>query len=46
MIELETASGVCTSFVAGDLLWLVGLDLRLLRNRGPIPAVMASITRR
>jgi hypothetical protein len=46
MIELEAASGVCTSFVSGDVLWLVGLELRLLRNRGSIPAVMASITRR
>jgi hypothetical protein len=46
MIELETSSGVCRSFVAGDVLWLVGLPLRLLRNRGPIPAVVASIARR
>jgi hypothetical protein len=46
MIELETASGVRTSFVAGDVLWLVGLELRVLRNRGAVPAVMASITRR
>jgi hypothetical protein len=46
MIELETASGVRTSFVAGDVLWLVGLDVQILRNRGSIPAVMASITRR
>jgi hypothetical protein len=46
MIELETSSGVCTSFVAGDILWLVGLEIRLLRNRGSIPAVMSSITRR
>jgi hypothetical protein len=46
MIELETASGVRTSFVAGDVLWLVGLEVRVLRNRGPIPTVMSSITRR
>jgi len=46
MIELETASGVRTSFAAGDILWLVGLELRLLRNRGSIPTVLASITRR
>jgi hypothetical protein len=46
MIELETESGVRTSFAAGDLIWLVGLELRVLRNRGSIPAVMASITRR
>jgi hypothetical protein len=46
MIELETASGIRTSFVAGDILWLVGLGVRVLRNRGSIPAVMASITRR
>jgi hypothetical protein len=46
MIELETVNGVRTSFVAGDVLWLVGLELRVLRNRGSIPAVMSSITRR
>jgi hypothetical protein len=46
MIELETAGGVRTSFVAGDVLWLVGLEIRVLRNRGSIPAVMASVTRR
>jgi hypothetical protein len=46
IIELETATGVCTSFAAGDVLWLVGLEVRVLRNRGSIPAVMASITRR
>jgi len=46
MIELETANGVCASFAAGDVLWLVGLGLGVLRNRGSIPAVMASITRR
>jgi len=46
MIELETATGACTSFVAGDVLWLIGLELRVVRNRGSIPAVMASITRR
>jgi hypothetical protein len=46
MIELETVSGVRSSFAAGDVLWLVGLDVRLVRNRGSIPAVMASIARR
>ncbi|HEY2371962.1 MAG TPA: hypothetical protein VGH82_05395 [Gaiellaceae bacterium] len=46
MIEVETASGVSTSFAAGDVLWFVGLELRILRNRGSIPAVMASVTRR
>jgi len=46
MIEVETVSGVRTSFVAGDVIWLVGLDLRVLRNCGSIPAVVASITRR
>jgi hypothetical protein len=46
MIELESLSGICRSFVAGDVLWLVGLPLRRLRNRGPIPTVIASIARR
>lgn len=46
MIELESVAGVCRSFVAGDVLWLVGLPLRLLRNRGSIPTVIASIARR
>jgi hypothetical protein len=45
MIELESSSGVCRSFVAGDVLWLVGLPLRLLRNRGAIPAELAAVSR-
>ena len=45
MIELESVSGACRSFVAGDILWLVGLPLALLRNRGTIPAVLCAIFR-
>jgi len=45
LIELECASGVCRSFAAGDVLWLAGLPLRLLRNRGEGPAVLAAISR-
>jgi hypothetical protein len=45
LIELESAGGVCRSFVAGDVLWLADLPLRLLRNRGAIPAVLAAVSR-
>ena len=44
-IELETLCGGGCAFVAGDLLWLDGLPLRLLRNSGSIPAVLAAVSR-
>jgi hypothetical protein len=45
MLELESSSGVCRTFVAGDVLWLVGLPLRRLRNRGAVPAELTAISR-
>ena len=44
-IELETRSGVGRTFVAGDVLWLAGLPLRLLRNPGTYPAVLEASRR-
>lgn len=44
-IELETRSGVRRTFVAGDVLWLAGVPLRLLRNPGPHPAVLEASRR-
>ncbi len=44
-IELETGSGVRRIFVAGDVLWLARLPLRLLRNPGPKPAVLEASRR-
>jgi hypothetical protein len=45
-IELEWLSGACRRFRCGDLLWLTGLSLRTLRNRGDDAAVLLSVTRR
>jgi len=45
-IELECLSGVRRRFECGDLLWLVGLPLRALHNRGREPAVLVAVSRR
>jgi hypothetical protein len=45
-VELESRSGVCRPFLCGDVLWLTGLPLRLLRNRDAEPAVLSVISRR
>jgi hypothetical protein len=45
-IELEARSGGCRRFARGEVLWMSGLPLRALRNRGPGPAVLVAITRR
>ncbi len=44
-IELETQSGVRRTFVAGDVLWLAGLHLLLVRNPGSNPAVLEASRR-
>jgi len=44
-IELETRSGVRRTFVAGDMVWLAGLPLRLFRNPGPKAALLEASTR-
>jgi hypothetical protein len=45
-IELEFTGGERRRFGAGDVLWLEGLPLRVLRNRAPCPAVLVAIRRR
>ena len=44
-IEIETLSGGRRAFRHGDVLWLDGLPVRLLCNRGSIPAVLAAVSR-
>jgi hypothetical protein len=46
VIELETPGGFCGRFVRGDVLWLAGLRLKSLRNRGRLPAVLSATSRR
>lgn len=45
-IELDSLSGQCTRFTTGDVLFLAGLRLRLLRNPGPHLAVLSATSRR
>ena len=45
-IELECLGGSRHRFRCGDVLWLMGLPLRVLRNRGPAPAVLRAVSRR
>jgi hypothetical protein len=45
-IELEWASGLSCCFKCGDLLWLAGLPLRALHNRGGEPALLVAVSRR
>lgn len=45
-IELEWLTGARCRFVAGDLLCLSGLGLRLLRNPGHAPVVLSATSRR
>ena len=45
-IELEYRAGHLATFRRGDILWLTGLPLRLLRNRGTDPAVLVAVSRR
>jgi hypothetical protein len=44
-IELCGLSGACASFGRGDLLYLEGVPLRLLRNPGSEPAVLVAVSR-
>jgi hypothetical protein len=43
-IELESTHGLRLRFARGDMLWLAGLPLRALRNRGDEPALLVAIT--
>ena len=45
-VELESAAGACRSFGSGAILWLDGLPLRALNNRGTAPAVLVAVSRR
>lgn len=44
-IELEFVSGARRCFTCGDLLWLTGLPLRALHNRGREPALLLTVSR-
>jgi hypothetical protein len=45
-IELESVSGTSLRFRRGDLLWLTGLPLRALHNRGGQPVLLVAYSRR
>jgi hypothetical protein len=45
-IELDCATGGHPRFGSGDVLWLVGLPLRALSNRGHEPALVVAVSRR
>jgi hypothetical protein len=45
-IELESVSGATHRFTRGDLLWLTGLPLRALHNRGSEPTLLVAVSRR
>jgi hypothetical protein len=45
-IELEALHGASRRFARGDVLFLVGLPLRALRNDGAEPAVLLAVSRR
>ena len=44
-IELECRGGRRRGFRRGDVLWLIGLPLRALHNRGPVPTVLVAVSR-
>ncbi len=45
-VELEFRSGDAVRVGPGDVLWLYGLALRALRNRGHVPVVLVAMFRR
>ena len=45
-IELECLGGAGRRFECGAVLWLYGLPLRGLRNRGPEPVLLSVVARR
>jgi len=45
-VDIECRAGGRMRFVAGDMLWLTGLPLRALKNEGPEPVVLVSVSRR
>jgi hypothetical protein len=44
-VELECNGGSRRGFGRGDVLWLIGLPLRALRNRGAVPTVLLAVSR-
>jgi hypothetical protein len=44
-LEVECQAGGRKLFRRGAILWLVGLPLRTLRNRGQEPVVLAAVSR-
>ena len=44
-LELECSGGTSRGFRRGDVLWLIGLPLRALRNRGAVPTVLVVVSR-
>ena len=45
-VELVCAGGSVRRFACGDLIWLRGLPLRALRNRGPVDTVLVAVSPR
>jgi hypothetical protein len=45
-IELEWAAGARMRLGSGAVLWLVGLPLRAVHNRGVDPALVVAVSRR
>ena len=45
-LELECDTGCRRRFGRGDMLWLIGLPLRALRNHGAVPTVLVAVSRR
>ena len=44
-VEVEGVGGTRRRFERGDLLWLTGLPVRALHNRGDQPAVLVGVSR-
>lgn len=44
-IELECRCGSRRGFPRGAVLWLIGLPLRALHNREPVPTVLVAVSR-
>jgi quercetin dioxygenase-like cupin family protein len=44
-VELECTGGKRRGFRRGDVLWLIGLPLRALHNRGAVPTVLVAVSR-
>jgi quercetin dioxygenase-like cupin family protein len=45
-VELECAAGGRRRFAAGAVLWLTGIDIRVLHNVGVDPVVLVAFSRR